>query len=333
MTSQQQNLQAFNTFGLPSVAEKYLAVNSLQQLYDWAPNKAPELVLGGGSNLLLLDQVPGLTAHILLKGIELLQKKGEQYEVRVGAGVNWHQFVLYALSKAWHGLENLALIPGTVGAAPVQNIGAYGVEVAKRILRVHAYEYGNGPVVIEAKDCAFAYRDSRFKAEPGRFLITSVDFTLGGNSAVNTSYGAIQQRLEVNGVKTPLPGDVARAVIEIRNQKLPDWSLMGNSGSFFKNPVVDTATFQRLQKSYPDLPNYPLANGQTKLAAGWLIDQAGWRGKRDGEVGCYKNQALVIVNHGEATGREVLAFSQKIQASILEKFGIALEREVRLVGV
>lgn len=333
MSSQQRNLQAFNTFGLPSVAENYLAVNNLQQLYDWAPSQAPDLVLGGGSNLLLLDHVPGLTAHILLKGIELLQQNGDQYEVRVGAGINWHQFVLYALERGWHGLENLALIPGTVGAAPVQNIGAYGVEVAERILRVHAYEYRNGPVVIEAKDCAFAYRDSRFKAEPGRFLITSVDFSLGGDYTVNTSYGAIQKCLEVNGVKTPLPGDVARAVIEIRNQKLPDWSLMGNSGSFFKNPIVDSETLERLQKSYPDLPNYPLADGRTKLAAGWLIDQAGWRGKRVGEVGCYKNQALVIVNHGNATGREVLVFSQQIQASILEKFGIQLEREVRLVGV
>lgn len=332
MISKQQNLQPFNTFGLPSVAEEYLAVNSYEQLLEWAPKVAPQLVLGSGSNLLLLDRVPGLTAHILLKGIELLNQQGNRFEVRVGAGINWHQFVLYALSKGWNGLENLALIPGTVGAAPVQNIGAYGVEVSERILRVNAYEYGQGPVTIEAKDCAFAYRDSRFKSEPGRFLITSVDFHLGGDYPLNTSYGAIQTRLEAIGQKVLSAGAIARAVIEIRNTKLPDWSMLGNSGSFFKNPIVEASLLDNLQAAYPDMPNYPLEDGRVKLAAGWLIDQCGWRGKRQGNVGTYKNQALVLVNHGGATGAEILEFSQEIQASVAEKFGVQLEREVRLIG-
>ena len=332
MISKQRDLQSFNTFGLPSKAESYLEVNSLQQVLDWAPDKAPDLILGGGSNLLLLDQVPGLTAHILIKGVEILSEGQGRFEVRVGAGINWHQFVLHALENGWHGLENLALIPGTVGAAPVQNIGAYGVEVAERILRVHAYEYGHGPVVLSPEDCQFSYRDSRFKAEPGRFLITAVDFSLGGKYQLNTSYGAIQNRLESNQISNPDPGDVARAVIEIRNQKLPDWSLLGNSGSFFKNPVVDESSFQKLKAVYENMPSYPLDNGKVKLAAGWLIDQAGWRGKREGEVGCYKNQALVIVNHGQATGREVLNFSEKIRTSVKEKFDVELEREVRLIG-
>lgn len=327
-----KDLTPFNTFGLQSTAEGYAALHQVRQLTDWAPKSAPDLVLGGGSNLLLMSQIPGKTLHVLIKGVDVLKKEGHRTSVRVGAGVNWHQFVLYALENSWYGLENLALIPGTVGAAPVQNIGAYGLEVCERITNVHAYEYGQGMVTLTADDCQFAYRDSLFKREPDRFLITAVDFELGTDYPVRTHYGAIQNKLNENGVTDATPPDVARAVIEIRNQKLPDWSLLGNSGSFFKNPVVSAAQAQSLSDQHPDMPSYPLEGGRVKLAAGWLIDQCGFRGLRLGAVGCYKNQALVIVNHGGATGEEVLTFSQEVQRAVKTKFDIDLEREVRLIG-
>ncbi|MEL6667620.1 MAG: UDP-N-acetylmuramate dehydrogenase [Bacteroidota bacterium] len=326
-----QDLTPFNTFGLTAQAEQYAALKSIDQLLDWAPSQAPDLVLGGGSNLLLMSQISGKTLHVLLGGVQVMRETGHRTEVRVGAGINWHQFVLYALENGWYGLENLALIPGTVGAAPVQNIGAYGLEVCERIVRVHAYEYGKGQLELSANDCQFAYRDSLFKREPGRFLITAVDFELGDDFPIRTHYGAIQDRLTQNGIKHPTPPDVARAVIEIRNQKLPDWSLMGNSGSFFKNPMVSADFARSLSDQYVDMPQYPVDGGQIKLAAGWLIDQCGFKGKRQGAVGCYKNQALVIVNHGGATSEEVLAFSQDVQQAVEAKFGVELEREVRLI--
>ncbi|MEM6395103.1 MAG: UDP-N-acetylmuramate dehydrogenase [Bacteroidota bacterium] len=326
-----QDLTPFNTFGLTAKAESYAALTHMDQLLAWAPKSAPELVLGGGSNLVLSSEITGKTLHVLLKGVEVLEEKGSRTCVRVSAGVNWHQFVIYALQNRWYGLENLALIPGTVGAAPVQNIGAYGLEVCERITSVYAYEYGSGMAHLSPEDCQFAYRDSLFKREPGRFLITAVDFELGTDFPVRTHYGAIEAQLALHEIENPTPPQVARAVIEIRNKKLPDWSLLGNSGSFFKNPVISKEKAEQLLINYPDMPKYPLGNGQVKLAAGWLIDQCGFKGKQVGNVGCYKNQALVIVNHGGATGEEVLTFSEKIVDVVKDKFGISLEREVRFI--
>ncbi len=340
------SLVRFNTFNLPCIAERYLALTDLRQLNGPEFEQAPELVLGGGSNMLLLDRVPGLTVHVALGGITVLNgapsppppASAAKYPlpattVRVAAGVDWNQFVRYTLDRGWYGFENLILIPGTVGAAPVQNIGAYGAEIAERIEAVHVWEYGVGARVLTPEECAFGYRDSRFKHEPGRFLIIAVDLRLNGDHELKTGYGAIQAELARLNVETPSPNDVALAVTNIRRSKLPDWFFLGNSGSFFKNPVVRKAEHDRLKAVYEDLPSYPIDDDHVKLPAGWLIDRAGLKGVRnDGAVGTYAKQALVLVNHGGASGQEVLAFSKLVQAEVLAKFGVALEREVRLIG-
>lgn len=344
MIQPQVSLRRFNTFGLPATAESYLALNDPKQLELPEFQQAPSLVLGGGSNLLLLDEVPGLTVHVQLGGVRVLgaaagakqvvDKKAKKPAliVRVGAGVDWNQFVRYTIDQGWYGLENLILIPGTVGAAPVQNIGAYGAEVAERIVAVHVWEYGHGVRSLSPEECRFGYRDSRFKHEPNRFLITAVDLRLNGEHELKTGYGAIQAELERLAIPEPSPADVALAVTNIRRGKLPDWFFFGNSGSFFKNPVVPRIHYERLQVGYPDLPAYPIDDAQVKLPAGWLIDQAGYKGKRNGAVGTYRHQALVMVNHGDATGQQVLAFSEEIQSVIKQKFDVDLEREVRLIG-
>ncbi len=334
-----QNLAAFNTFGISSVAEQYVYINRLEQLEELPLEEAPTLVLGGGSNLLLLDRLPGLVLHLGLKQVtclatDVVPSGTLQYLVRVGAGENWHQFVLYALSQGWNGLENLIFIPGTVGAAPVQNIGAYGLEVAQRIEAVHAYEYGKGFVRLLASECQFGYRDSIFKQQPGRYLIVAVDFRLGGNYDPIVSYGAVGEQLAAMGYAArPTAGQLAAAILRIRSRKLPSWPELGNSGSFFKNPLLPLEQYTTLQSKYPDLPAYPDEDKQkVKIPAGWLIEKAGWKGRRSGAVGCYEQQALVIVNHGGASGQEVLAFSQAIQSAVLNQFGVLLEREVQVVG-
>jgi UDP-N-acetylmuramate dehydrogenase len=363
------SLSRLNTFHLPSVAERYLALTDLSQLDGPEFRQAPQLVLGGGSNMVLLEQVPGLTVHVQLGGVEVLGgaagakgglKKsrltrptnlsssavaeleyssdgktvdnGEAVFLRVGAGVDWNQFVRYTLDRGWRGLENLILIPGTVGAAPVQNIGAYGAEVAEYITAVHVWEYGVGARTLSPEDCAFGYRDSRFKREPGRFLITAVDFRINGEHALKTGYGAIQAELAHLAIDDPSPADVALAVTNIRRSKLPDWFFLGNSGSFFKNPVVPIAIHQRLLGTYEDIPSYPIDEGHVKLPAGWLIDRAGLKGTRHGDVGTYAKQALVLINHGGASGQDIIAFSKFVQGEVQAKFGVDLEREVQLIG-
>ncbi|MBC6993501.1 UDP-N-acetylmuramate dehydrogenase [Neolewinella lacunae] len=342
------SLTSFNTFGLPAVAERYLPLTDPQQLQDPIFQRPPALVLGGGSNLLLLEHLSGLTVHVQLGGVQVLgaaagagagtrsEDSPHYYQpeviLHVGAGVDWNQLVRYTLDQGWYGLENLILIPGTVGAAPVQNIGAYGAEVAERIVAVHVWEYGVGPRVLRPEECHFGYRDSRFKQEPDRFLITAVDLRLNGEHRLKTGYGDIQRELERLGKTDPRPADVALAVTNIRRSKLPDWFFLGNSGSFFKNPVVPLSVATSLQQRYPELPVYPVDGQSAKLAAGWLIDQADLKGVRHGAVGSYARQALVLVNHGGATGREVLAFSAFVRQTVFEKFGVELEREVQLVG-
>jgi UDP-N-acetylmuramate dehydrogenase len=366
MIQHNTSLAKLNTFNLPSVAEQYLALTDLSQLEGPEFRQVPQLVLGGGSNMVLLERVPGLTVHVQLGGVEVLgaaagAEKGlkspltrptdhtspagagraypsdggykkQPVFLRVGAGVDWNQFVRYTLDQGWYGLENLILIPGTVGASPVQNIGAYGAEVAERITAVHVWEYGVGARTLSPEDCAFGYRDSRFKREPGKFLITAVDFRLNGEHELKTGYGAIQAELARLAIDTPSPSDVALAVTNIRRSKLPDWFFLGNSGSFFKNPVVPMATHRRLLRKYEDIPSYPIDEGHVKLPAGWLIDRAGLKGTRHGDVGTYAKQALVLVNHGSASGRDIIAFSKFIQEEIQAKFGVALEREVQLIG-
>ena len=339
------NLARLNTFGLPAVAERYLVLERLEQLEDEAFAAPPALVLGGGSNLLLLDRIPGLTVRVNLGGIRQLAPEevltssthpapaSAAVHLRAAAGVDWNQLVRYTLDRGWYGLENLILIPGTVGAAPVQNIGAYGAEVAEFITAVHVWEYGNGARVLAPADCAFGYRDSYFKRHPGRYLITAVDFALPGPTATaRVEYGAIRSELERLGRPDPSPADVALAVTNIRRSKLPDWFFLGNSGSFFKNPVVPRADYERIARDHEAVPSYPIDDDHVKLPAGWLIDRAGLRGTRAGSVGTYARQALVLVNHGGATGSEVLAFSEQIQETVRSRFGVQLEREVRLFG-
>lgn len=339
------DLKAYNTFGLSAHAAQYFRLESMEQLEKLELTKAPELVLGGGSNLLLMEHIPGLTLHLDIQGIAEVNTDGstswlkahyaagESAIVRAYAGVNWHQFVLHTLEKGLHGLENMALIPGTIGAAPVQNIGAYGAEVADFIEAVHVWEYGKGPSRLTAADCGFGYRDSYFKRNPDRYLITAVDFRLGGDFQPKTTYGAISDRLALRFPnQTVSPQMIARVVIEIRAEKLPFYSQLGNSGSFFKNPIVPNDHYGQLKATYPEMPAYVIDDSRTKIPAGWLIDQAGWKGKRDGAVGTFAKQALVIVNHGDATGKDVLAFSKAIQADVKERYGIELEREVRLIG-
>lgn len=323
------NLQRFNTFGLPAVAERYLALTDPRQLNAAEFAAPPALVLGGGSNLVLLEEIPGLTVHVLLAGIAEADGRGR---FRVRAGTDWNQFVRYTLDAGYSGLENLILIPGTVGAAPVQNIGAYGAEVAEFITTVHAWEYGQGMVQLSAADCAFGYRDSRFKQEPGRYLITAVDFDLSEPRPLKLEYGAITGELEAMGVSAPTPRDVAAAVTNIRRSKLPDWFFLGNSGSFFKNPVVPAAQYAALRQTYDRLPAYPIDDDFVKLPAGWLIDQAGLRGQGNDKVGTYERQALVMVNRGGASGSDILAFSAHVQHTVQDKFGVALEPEVRVIG-
>ncbi len=327
------SLQSLNTFGLPATAERYLPLTDTAQLTGAAFRQAPELVLGGGSNLLLRAIVPGLTVHVLLGGVHVLREGSSEVSLRVGGGVDWNQLVRYTLDQNLAGMENLVLIPGTVGASPVQNIGAYGAEVSTLIDTVHVWEYGYGARALSPEACEFGYRDSRFKREPGRFLITAVDFRLRrAGDCVNTTYGAIAGELDRLEITDPRPQDVALAVTNIRRSKLPDWFFLGNSGSFFKNPVVELSVLEKIREHHPDVPSYPIDPTHVKLPAGWLIDKAGMKGAREGAVGTYARQALVMVNHGGATGEEVLAFSQDVQATVAERFGVELEREVRTFG-
>ena len=323
------DVRRFNTFGLPAVAERYLPLTDEEQLRGEAFRQAPDLVLGGGSNLLLLEELPGLTVHVQLSGITWSDGRGR---FRVAAGTDWNQFVRYTLEQGFPGMENLVLIPGTVGASPVQNIGAYGAEVAEFITAVHAWEYGVGAVDLSPTDCAFGYRDSRFKREPGRYLITAVTFDLSEARPLKLDYGAIRAELERLEIADPNATDVANAVTNIRRSKLPDWFFLGNSGSFFKNPVVERGTYERLLSAYSDLPAYPIDEQYVKLPAGWLIDRAELKGTGTDRVGSYERQALVLVNRGGARGNDVLDFSAHVQRTVAERFGVQLEREVQLVG-
>ena len=323
------SLDRFNTFGLPATAEHYLPLTDETQLTAAAFAASPQLVLGGGSNLLLLEHIPGLTVHVLLSGISEHDGQGR---FRVRAGTDWNQFVRYTLEAGFPGLENLILIPGTVGASPVQNIGAYGAEVSEFITAVHAWEYGVGHVSLSPEECAFGYRDSHFKQHPGRYLILSVDFDLSEARPLKLEYGAIPAELERRGIAEPTALDVASAVTHIRRGKLPDWFFYGNSGSFFKNPVVPRSDYERLRQIHEDLPAYPIDDHSVKLPAGWLIDRAGLRGSGNKHVGTYAKQALVLVNRGGAQGSDVLAFSERVQETVASRFGVRLEREVQLVG-
>lgn len=326
------SLKAHNTFGV-DVAARYFAEadddQQVRQALDAARERqVPLLVLGGGSNLLLTADVDALVLRMASRGIRLLADDGQRVEIEAEAGEPWHPFVQWTLQQGFAGLENLSLIPGTVGASPVQNIGAYGVELKDCFLGLTALDRQSGEIrEFDLQACAFAYRDSLFKRESGRWIILRVRFALSRNAALHLDYGPVRQRLAEQGIESPNASDVSRAICAIRSEKLPDPAVLGNAGSFFKNPLVPAELAGRLRAEYADLVAYPQADGQVKLAAGWLIEKAGWKGFRDGDAGVHRLQALVLVNYGNATGQQLLALAQRIQADIAERFGVSLEIE------
>jgi UDP-N-acetylmuramate dehydrogenase len=326
-------LKTHNTFGLAAQARWLAPVASLHDLKaalaDPRAAGAPRLVIGGGSNLLLTRDFPGLVLLMRSKGIELLEQEGQSVRVRVAAGENWHGFVMHALAQGWYGLENLSLIPGTVGAAPIQNIGAYGVELESVFESLEAYEFATGHVVtLDKAACAFAYRDSLFKrGGRDRYVILSVTLRLSTTPHVHAEYAELKGELVKRGHEHPTPQQVSEAVIAIRSRKLPDPAVIGNAGSFFKNPIIDEEKLEALKVFYPNMVSYPQGDGTHKLAAGWLIDQAGWKGRTLGEAGVYEKQALVLVNRGNATGADIAALAKAIQTDIRTRYAVELEPE------
>lgn len=324
------SLKSWNTFGIDVSAAYYTEVNSLNDLMELSAPRYKRYVLGGGSNLLLTAPIDGLVIRNCLKGMEVLKEDEVHVWLKVSSGEVWHHLVMHCIDKGWGGIENLALIPGTVGAAPIQNIGAYGVEVKNHISEVAYWDWEQRMLTtIEIEACHFGYRDSIFKHElKDNVFITAVTFVLDKHPQINASYGAIEQELKNQGITKPTVKDIAEAVIRIRRSKLPDPAEIGNAGSFFKNPVVSTAKFEELKKDHEHTPFYPANNGEVKIPAGWLIESCGWKGYRTGNVGVHAQQALVLVNYGNATGKEIWELSEMIVASVNERFGILLEREV-----
>lgn len=318
------------------MAERFVRVASdrdVIEAVDLADKQGLELtIIGGGSNLVLTRDVPGLVMFIASKGVQVLGDDGETAIVEAAAGEGWDPFVQRTLALGLRGLENLSLIPGTVGASPIQNIGAYGVELKDVLVGVSAYDRHQRVVrELTLADCGFGYRDSRFKREPGRWIVLRVRVSLSRSAPLNLAYGAVRERLACAKGDEPSALDVARAVCAIRREKLPDPAIVGNAGSFFKNPVVDGIQAQALAARWPDLVRYEQPDGRVKLAAGWLIDRAGWKGYRDGDAGVHRAQALVLVNHGQASGADILALARLIQRDIAARFGVALEIEPRVL--
>lgn len=332
-------LRNLNTFGLKANARYYASIESLeelQELVEWAKKqKLPLLPLGGGSNILLKDDYPGLVISINLGGIKNLPFENKSRILRAGAGIVWHDLVLFAIENQLGGIENLSLIPGKVGAAPIQNIGAYGVELKDVFYSLEALDTHNNEMLrFNAGDCRFAYRDSFFKREgKGRFIITSVSLKLTDSNDYkpNLTYGGIEQMLDEMGVEEVGIKDVSDAVIRIRKAKLPDPSVTGNAGSFFKNPEIPEAQFETLLATHPDIPHFKLDNGRIKIPAAWLIDRSGWKGKKVGQAATHHRQALVLVNLGTANADEILSLAGMIQRDVEEKFGITLTPEVNII--
>jgi UDP-N-acetylmuramate dehydrogenase len=332
------SLQAYNTFGLDISCKSLLSFKSENELTDLYKNTETLnknfLVLGGGSNVLFTQNFEGTVLKNEILGINILEDEKAHVVVEIGGGEVWHEFVLWSIENNLGGIENMSLIPGSVGAAPMQNIGAYGTEIKDVFHSLDAFEISTGKIkTFNGLDCNFGYRESVFKRElKGQFIITKVRFRLTKAEfhVLNTSYGMINSELEKRSIKEPTIKDISDAVIAIRQSKLPDPKEIGNSGSFFKNPILPNEQLNSLKKLHQDIPIYPVDENHSKTAAGWLIDQAGWKGYRKGDYGVHKNQALVLVNYGNAKGSEIFELSKMIIKSIKDKFGIELEREVNI---
>lgn len=334
---QHQSLKRYNTFGIDATASHFVSFRNndelRQILSDLSEDPRKFLVLGGGSNILLTNDFQGLVMRNEMRGITVVAEDTDHVYVRAAAGENWHTFVMHCIDRGLAGLENLSLIPGSVGAAPMQNIGAYGVEIKDVFHTLEAVTVENGQMrEFSAAECKFGYRESVFKRElKDKYIITSVTFRLSRTPRLNTSYGAIEKELASMGVTAPGIRDVSQAVINIRRSKLPDPAVTGNAGSFFKNPEIGADTFQSLKERYPDIAGYELPGHRVKVAAGWLIEKAGWKGFREGDAGVHPLQALVLVNYGTANGAQILELSSRIMDSVQSQFGITLEREVNII--
>lgn len=332
------DLQPYNTLNISATARYFASVKSQSQLKEILTHPETDglniKVLGGGSNILFTDDFEGLILHIEIMGREVLEENDEHVWLKIGAGENWHETVRYCVDQGWGGIENLSLIPGTVGAAPIQNIGAYGVELEEVFVSLEAVDIeGKMTWHYEKRHCEFGYRDSIFKGElKGIVIVTDVVLRLSKNPELNTSYGAIQAKLKERGISDPTIKDISDVVIDIRNSKLPHPDTLGNAGSFFKNPVVQKQVYERIKVDYPEMPAYPMNENKMKIPAGWLIEETGWKGKVVGNTGTYEQQALVIVNHGGASGQEILDLSERIRESVENQFGIELVPEVNIIS-
>ena len=333
----QQNisLKPYNTFGIECEARYFVSVNTIEELREALalPKYLKKFLLGGGSNMLLTGPIDALVIHVNLKGISIENENQDHIHLCCMAGENWHDFVLHCIDNNYGGLENMSLIPGNVGTAPIQNIGAYGVELKDVFLKCDAIEIVTfKEVSFTHQECNFGYRNSIFKTtHKGKYVITRVTFKLTKNNhKIQTQYGAINEHLSMNNITSPTIKQVSDAVIAIRQSKLPDPKKLGNSGSFFKNPVVDSKTFETFHTKFPEAPFYALANSEFKIPAGWLIEQAGFKAKRYGDAGVHKNQALVLVNYGNATGAQIWELALKIQQKVAKDFGITIEPEVNV---
>lgn len=334
---QNKSLREYNTFGVSASARSFVEITTRDELPGLFGNLTelprPFLVLGGGSNLLFTRDFEGTVLKINIQGVTVKEEGDSVIYVEAGAGVVWNDLVMYCVERGYAGIENLSLIPGSTGAAPIQNIGAYGVELRDVFDSLEAFDTETRSFRrFSNEQCEFGYRDSIFKNRyRGRFIVVSIRLKLSTTFQPNSSYGAIEEELRKRNIQQPGIRDISEVVSAIRVSKLPDPSTIGNAGSFFKNPVLSRDEFERLRKKFPDVVNFSMPDGRVKVAAGWLIEQCGWKGKKVGQTGTWKNQALVLVNHGEATGKEIYSLSQDIIASVHDKFGVILEREVHIV--
>ncbi|MBK9934687.1 MAG: UDP-N-acetylmuramate dehydrogenase [Cytophagaceae bacterium] len=332
------SLKPYNTFGIEAKARFFITIKSVEELKSVLSieefKNTKKLFLGGGSNVLLLNDFDGLVLKIEIPGVNKVTESENEVILKVGAGVIWHQLVMYCVENKHFGVENLSLIPGTVGAAPMQNIGAYGVEIKDVFESLEALNIESNEIeYFDLEKCRFSYRESVFKHDAkGKYVILNVSFKLKKHSELHLEYGAIKDTLEEMGIRKPTLKDVSDAVINIRKSKLPDPADIGNSGSFFKNPEISVKKFEDLKEKFVTIPSYPINENTVKVPAGWLIEQAGWKGFREGNVGVHSRQALVLVNYGGGTGNEIKALSEKIQTSVFEKYGIKINPEVNFIG-
>jgi len=328
------NLKPYNTFGIEAFAKEFVSVTTLEELKNTIQQTSDFFILGGGSNLLLTHNIEKLVIHNQLKGIEIVQQNDDFVWVKAQAGENWHEFVLYCIENNFGGIENLSLIPGNVGTTPVQNIGAYGVEIKDTLFSCEALNIKTLEIeVFSNSACEFEYRESVFKNKfKNQYIITSVTFQLTKiNHQIKTNYGAISDELAQKSIQNPSIKDVSDAVIAIRTSKLPNPKELGNSGSFFKNPIISIEKYKYLVEKFPEIPHYQVNEHEVKVPAGWLIEQAGFKGKRFGDAGVHAKQALVLVNYGTATGQEILELSKNIQKTVFETYEIKIEAEVNIL--